>query len=101
MGDVIRDLVPDQSPHGVVQHLPWEILPCLLGGCRDLGPFSPLSAEDQRLAFSRAIETIRKVWSNIKMNPASSGNVEIPRASRPSFLGRFFWRCSEAELLLQ
>ncbi|XP_063178349.1 E3 ubiquitin-protein ligase rnf213-alpha-like isoform X3 [Chroicocephalus ridibundus] len=33
----------------------------------------PELSEDQRLAFSRAIETIRKVWSNIKMNPSSSG----------------------------
>ncbi|XP_050770500.1 E3 ubiquitin-protein ligase rnf213-alpha-like [Gymnogyps californianus] len=41
----------------------------------------PELSEDQRLAFSRAIETIRKVWSNIKMNPSSSGITVLPDLS--------------------
>ncbi|XP_074936539.1 E3 ubiquitin-protein ligase rnf213-alpha-like, partial [Phalacrocorax aristotelis] len=41
----------------------------------------PELSEDQRLAFSRAIETIRKVWSNIKMNPSSSGITILPDLS--------------------
>ncbi|XP_029861828.2 E3 ubiquitin-protein ligase RNF213-like [Aquila chrysaetos chrysaetos] len=41
----------------------------------------PELSEDQRLAFSRAIETIKKVWSNIKMNPASSGITVLPDLS--------------------
>lgn len=50
-----------------------------------MGLFSPLSVctEDQRLAFSRAIETIRKVWSNIKMNPSSSGMWSSPGCHVP------------------
>ncbi|XP_062496366.1 E3 ubiquitin-protein ligase RNF213-like isoform X4 [Pezoporus occidentalis] len=38
----------------------------------------PELSEDQRLAFSRAIETIQKVWSNIKMNPSISGITVLP-----------------------
>ncbi|KAM6032909.1 E3 ubiquitin-protein ligase rnf213-alpha-like isoform 2-T2 [Chlamydotis macqueenii] len=38
-------------------------------------------SEDQRSAFSRAIETIRKVWSNIKLNPSSSGITVLPDLS--------------------
>ncbi|XP_072704248.1 E3 ubiquitin-protein ligase rnf213-alpha-like isoform X2 [Ciconia boyciana] len=41
----------------------------------------PELSEDQRLAFSRAIETIQKVWSNIKMNPSSSGITVLPDLS--------------------
>ncbi|KAM6032780.1 E3 ubiquitin-protein ligase RNF213-like isoform 1-T1 [Theristicus caerulescens] len=41
----------------------------------------PELSEDQRLAFSRAIETIRKVWSNIKMNSSSSGITVLPNLS--------------------
>ncbi|KAM6364551.1 LOW QUALITY PROTEIN: E3 ubiquitin-protein ligase rnf213-alpha-like [Pluvialis apricaria] len=41
----------------------------------------PELSEDQRLAFGRAIETIRKVWSNIKMNPSSSGLTVLPDLS--------------------
>ncbi|XP_075580950.1 E3 ubiquitin-protein ligase rnf213-alpha-like [Pelecanus crispus] len=41
----------------------------------------PELSEDQRLAFSRAIETICKVWSNIKMNPSSSGITVLPDLS--------------------
>ncbi|KAM9258624.1 E3 ubiquitin-protein ligase rnf213-alpha-like [Morus bassanus] len=41
----------------------------------------PELSEDQRLAFSRAIETIQKVWSNIKMNPSSSGITILPDLS--------------------
>ncbi|XP_009320629.1 PREDICTED: E3 ubiquitin-protein ligase RNF213-like [Pygoscelis adeliae] len=41
----------------------------------------PELSVDQRLAFSRAIETIRKVWSNIKMNPSSSGITVLPDLS--------------------
>ncbi|KAM6240959.1 E3 ubiquitin-protein ligase rnf213-alpha-like [Porphyrio hochstetteri] len=38
----------------------------------------PEHSEDQRLAFRRAIETIRKVWSNIKINPSRSGITILP-----------------------
>ncbi|XP_042653147.1 E3 ubiquitin-protein ligase rnf213-alpha-like [Tyto alba] len=41
----------------------------------------PELSEDQRLAFSRAIETILKVWSNIKTNPSSSGIAILPDLS--------------------
>ncbi|XP_063997715.1 E3 ubiquitin-protein ligase rnf213-alpha-like [Pogoniulus pusillus] len=41
----------------------------------------PELSEDQCQAFSRAIETIRKVWSNIKMNPHSSGVIVKPDLS--------------------
>ncbi|XP_029861820.1 E3 ubiquitin-protein ligase RNF213-like [Aquila chrysaetos chrysaetos] len=43
--------------------------------------FRSALGQDQRLAFSRAIETIKKVWSNIKMNPASSGITVLPDLS--------------------
>ncbi|XP_026723296.1 E3 ubiquitin-protein ligase RNF213-like [Athene cunicularia] len=41
----------------------------------------PELSDDQRLTFSRAIETIRKVWRNIKMNPSSSGIPFLPNLS--------------------
>ncbi|XP_068024256.1 E3 ubiquitin-protein ligase rnf213-alpha-like [Melanerpes formicivorus] len=41
----------------------------------------PELSEDQCWAFSRAIETIQKVWSNIKMNPPSSGITVKPDLS--------------------
>ncbi|KAM6394866.1 E3 ubiquitin-protein ligase rnf213-alpha-like [Rhynochetos jubatus] len=41
----------------------------------------PELSEDQRSAFSRAIDTIRKVWSNIKRNTSSSGVTVLPDLS--------------------
>ncbi|XP_074663829.1 E3 ubiquitin-protein ligase rnf213-alpha-like isoform X2 [Strix aluco] len=41
----------------------------------------PELSDDQRLAFSRAIETIRKVWRNIKMNPSILGITVLPDLS--------------------
>ncbi|XP_026723316.1 E3 ubiquitin-protein ligase RNF213-like, partial [Athene cunicularia] len=41
----------------------------------------PELSDDQRLTFSRAIETIWKVWRNIKMNPSSSGIPFLPNLS--------------------
>ncbi|XP_009867566.1 PREDICTED: E3 ubiquitin-protein ligase RNF213-like, partial [Apaloderma vittatum] len=41
----------------------------------------PGLSEDQHSSFRRAIETIQKVWSNIKTNPSSSGITILPDIS--------------------